>query len=295
MIVTQQRVDGILNYGGTMTVRDSAVGSNAKVARTASSPHSGAAERAQVGVVTILPLETQAVRLALDLRNERIGDLTFYRAVVDGVSVAAIMALEQGQRSAMAAYNHLVGVFDPEIAVLVGIGGGIHESVAIGDVVLATEMVYYDRRKVTPSGTPRRGETRPAPAAVGHAVNAFLTDLDPPGALTIEDPEGTSRSMAIHAGPIGSGEAVIADEDAAEIAFLASFNDKILAVDMEAGGLGQACHERSAASGRQHRWMVVRGISDRADQNKSDAPQRVAAWHAAQVLRRLLPYLENKR
>lgn len=47
------------------------------------------------------------------------------------------------------------------------------------------------------------------------------------------------------------GEAVIADADAAEIAFLASFNDKILTVDMEAGGLGQACHERSAVSGQR--------------------------------------------
>ncbi|MGW0810768.1 5'-methylthioadenosine/S-adenosylhomocysteine nucleosidase family protein [Nonomuraea sp. NPDC002799] len=293
--MSQQHVDGILNYGGTMTVRDSAVGSNAKVLRDAAVPRDRAAERAQVGVITILPLETQAMRLALGLRSERVGDLTFYRAVVNGVSVAATMALEQGQRSAMAAYANLVGVFDPEITVLAGIGGGLHESVAIGDVILATEMVYYDLRKVTPSGTPRRGQTRPVPAAVGHAVNAFLTDLDPPRRLTIADPEGTSRSLAVHAGPIGSGEAVIADEDAAEIAFLASFNDKILAVDMEAGGLGQACHERSATSRRQHRWMVVRGISDRADRNKSDAPQRVAAWHAAQVLRRLLPYVETER
>ncbi|MEU4332948.1 5'-methylthioadenosine/S-adenosylhomocysteine nucleosidase [Nonomuraea dietziae] len=293
--MTKQRVDGILNYRGTMTVRDSAVGSNAKVVRTAPSTYGEAAERTQVGVITILPLEAQAVRLALGLRSERVGDLTFYRAVVDGVSVAATMALEPGQRSAMAAYNNLVGVFDPEITVLVGIGGGFHKSVAIGDVLLSTEMVYYDLRKVTPSGTPRRGQTRPAPAAVGHAINAFLSDLGSPSRLTIEDPEGTSRSVAVHAGPIGSGEAVIADEDAAELAFLASFNDKILAVDMEAGGLGQACHERSASSGQQHRWMVVRGISDRADRNKSDPPQRVAAWHAAQVLRRILPYLENER
>ncbi|MGR6918488.1 5'-methylthioadenosine/S-adenosylhomocysteine nucleosidase family protein [[Actinomadura] parvosata] len=293
--MTEQRVDGILNYRGTMTVRDSAVGSNATVVRTTPSPGEEATERAQVGVITILPLETRAVRHALGLQRERVGDLTFYRAVVDGVSVAATMALEQGQRSAIAAYDHLTGVFDPEVTVLVGIGGGIHKSVAIGDVVLATEMVYYDLRKITPSGTDRRGQTRSAPAAVGHAVNDFLTDLGTPSRLTIEDPAGTTRPVAVHAGPIGSGEAVIADEDAGEIAFLASFNDKILAVDMEAGGLGQACHERSASSGRQHRWLVVRGISDRADRTKADAPQQVAAWHAAQVLRRLLPYLKTER
>ncbi|MEV4800493.1 5'-methylthioadenosine/S-adenosylhomocysteine nucleosidase [Nonomuraea sp. NPDC049421] len=293
--MSRLHVDGILNYGDTMTVRDSAVGSNAKVVRTAGASCDETAERTQVGVISILPLETRAVQAALGLRSERVGDLTFYRAVVDGVTVAATMALEQGQRSAMAAYANLVEAFDPEVTVLAGIGGGIHKSVAIGDVILATEMVYYDLRKVTPSGTHRRGQTRPVPAAVGHAINTFMADLDASHQLTIVDPEGTPRSSAVHAGPIGSGEAVIADEDAAEIAFLASFNDKILAVDMEAGGLGQACHERSAASGRQHRWMVIRGISDHADQHKSDTPQQVAAWHAAQVLRRLLPYLRTTR
>jgi adenosylhomocysteine nucleosidase len=95
----------------------------------------------------------------------------------------------------------------------------------------------------------------------------------------------------VHAGPIGSGEAVIADGDAEVLRFLAADNDKILAVDMEAGGLGQACHERSAESGRERRWAVVRGISDDAGAGKNEDHQRTAAWHAAVVLRELLPYL----
>lgn len=107
----------------------------------------------------------------------------------------------------------------------------------------------------------------------------------------MEDPGGTSRTMRVRNGPIGTGDAVIADRDADILRYLAEFNDKILAVDMEAGGLSQACHERSAGTERPHGWAVVRGISDDAGTGKNDDHHRVASWHAAFALRSLLPYL----
>jgi adenosylhomocysteine nucleosidase len=127
-------------------------------------------------------------------------------------------------------------------------------------------------------------------------VNRFFTDRDlftdsDSPSTRIEDPTGTVRTATVHSGPIGSGDAVIADEKAEELAYLAAFNEKILAIDTEAGALAQACHERSAGSGRQHKWAVVRGISDKADSRKHDEPQRIAAWHAATVLRTLISHL----
>ncbi|MGB8201321.1 MAG: hypothetical protein WCF33_16780 [Pseudonocardiaceae bacterium] len=44
-------------------------------------------------------------------------------------------------------------------------------------------------------------------------------------------------------------------------------------------------------SGRLQGWAVVRGISDDASQHKNDDHHRIAAWHAAVVLRRLISYL----
>lgn len=294
-----QHVDGILNERGTVNVTNSAVGPNARVDNHAplAAERTGDGQdrtRCDVGVITILPQETQAVKRVLGLRRQPIGDLGFYTGTVEGSSVVATMALSQGQRSATAAYQNLVQYYDPEIVVLTGIGGGFHKNISIGDVLIATEMVYYDLRKVTPGGTRPRGEERTAPAAVGHALNSFLTDHDPP-VLEIEDPSGTVRKMTVHTGPIGSGDAVIAHEGAEELALLASFNDKILGVDMEAGGLSQACHERSAGSGRQHQWAVVRGISDKAGSQKNDEHQRIASWHAARVLEELIPYLRTRR
>ncbi|MBC6456594.1 5'-methylthioadenosine/S-adenosylhomocysteine nucleosidase [Actinomadura sp. HBU206391] len=295
----QPKVSGILNYG-TSNVTSSAVGDRPVV--NIASQGTGDefthdrqdGERWDVGVITILPVEAQAVLLALGLREVQAGGLRFYEGEVAApgqpVKVVATRSLGQGQRSAMAAYDNLRRHYDPRVVVLAGIGGGTHPEVQLGDVVVATRVVYYDLRKLTPEGTRHRGEEREAPAEIGHAVNSFFTDHDP-AEFPTEDPGGTSRLLCMRNGPIGSGEAVIADRDAETLEYLARFNDKILAVDMEAGGLSQACHEQSAGSGKLHGWAVIRGISDKAGADKNDDYHRIASWHAAVALRKLLPYL----
>ncbi|WP_242614428.1 5'-methylthioadenosine/S-adenosylhomocysteine nucleosidase family protein [Actinomadura roseirufa] len=288
------RVNGILNTGGTMAVTNSAVGNRPTVNLGTSAEHRGGArpQHTDVGIITVLGVETNAVRLALGLQETPVGALRFYTGACGGLKIAAIRALAQGQRSAMAAYENLRRHFDPKIMVLAGIGGGIHGDVAVGDVVVATRVVYYDLRKKTPEGTHRRGEERETSAAVGHAINAFFTDHDP-AEFPVEDPGGTRRDLRMFHGPIGSGEAVVADGEADVVRYLASFNNKILALDMEAGGLSQVTHEHSADTGRLHGWVVVRGISDTADASKDDAHHRTASWHAAVALGKLIPYLKT--
>ena len=92
-------------------------------------------------------------------------------------------------------------------------------------------------------------------------------------------------------GPIGSGNAVIAGRDSKILQYLAGYNDKILAVEMEAGGLSQAHHDQPATEQRTQGWAVVRGISDKAGKDKDDDYHHAAARHAATVVRALLPYL----
>ena len=92
-------------------------------------------------------------------------------------------------------------------------------------------------------------------------------------------------------GPIGSGNAVVADRDCEILTYLARYNDKILAVDMEAGGVSQAWHDQPATAQRTQGWVVVRGISDDAGRDANDDHHHAAAQHAAIVVRELLPYL----
>ncbi|AWS41683.1 hypothetical protein [Streptosporangium sp. 'caverna'] len=286
---------GVVSYGGSTVVSQSAVGHGATVNLSADrekkTPHG---RRADVGVITVLSKEAKAIYKVLGLQRAQSGDLPFFEGTVnvrDTVTrVAAIRALSPGQRSTVMAFDHLRRHYNPAIVVLVGIGGGIHTDIEIGDVVVTPRVVYYDLRKETPDGQKRRGEEREAPAAIGHALNSFFIDYDESDSFQTTDTHGITREHRVLTGPIGSGEAVIANAESEIIRYLKAFNDKILAVDMEAGGLTQAFHEQDGPQ-TVRGWVVVRGISDDASPTKNDDYHDIAAWHAATVLRSLLPYL----
>jgi adenosylhomocysteine nucleosidase len=294
---------GVVTFGGTTNVTGSAVGDGASVniGRPASQ-HAGAASGPRgtwdIGIVTILAKEMKAVREVFELKEDeekRPGEQQrFYTGTVESpggvINVVAVRALSAGQRPMMATLGKLRSIYDPTVLVLVGIGGAIHRDVAIDDVVVATRVVYYDLRKVTPKGVLHRGEERESPAAMVHAVNSFFTDHGEPAELRAQ----STRPIRVFFGPIGSGDAVIADAEHEIRKYLASYNDKILAVDMEAGGLSQFCYETPSASGRIPGWVVIRGISDNAGPSKDDNQHDSAAINAAHTLHYMIPYIHTE-
>lgn len=294
---------GLTNFGGTTNVTGSAVGEGATLNVGSPAPQQqGPAPRSgrawDVGLVTILAEEARAVTAVLGLRDEAgVGGTHFYTGSVETrgqpARVVATRALGQGQLSAMNALANLRQRYDPAVLVLVGIAGAIHGDVAIGDVVVATRVVCYDLRKETPEGTRRRGKEHESPVPVVHAVNSFFNEHGEPARFLSDDP-GANR-FRVFAGPIGSGEAVVADGGSEIRRYLQVYNDKTLAVDMEAGGLGQFCHEHPSTSGAAQGWLVIRGISDHADSEKDDAQHDSAATNAAHTLREMVPYLRGAR
>ncbi|MEV7802195.1 hypothetical protein AB0O28_04525 [Microbispora sp. NPDC088329] len=286
---------GVVNYGGTTQISQSAIGHGARVMLSADrGKGQEQAGRADVGVITVKGNEATAVHRVLGLHRAPSGGLPFWEGEVDArgdvIRVAAIRALAQGQRSTVMAFDHLRRHYKPAVVVLTGIAGAIDPELPIGDVVVATQVVYYDLRKETPDGRRHRGEEKEAPAAVSHAVNSYFTDHGEPAHLVSTGDDGAVHDYRVHTGPIGSGDAVIADAESEIIKYLKAFNDKILAVDMEAGGLMQAFHEQDGPD-VVNGWAVIRGISDDASRRKDDAEQGHAAYRAAMVLCSLLPYL----
>lgn len=257
--------------------------------------------RADIGVITVLSEETSAVEHVLagpgPAETVAYGGIRFQqvrvRAGDRNVTVVATQAIDRGQRSAALAFSRLREFFAPAIIVLVGIAGGISHSVSLGDVIIAQDVICYDARKVTAAGETRRGHAHPVPAPVRHAINAFFADHGEPYHARIAGRAGTGRSCLVMRGPVGSGEAVIADRDAAIRGYLAAFNDQVLAVDTEAAGVAAACYETARTAGAATGWLAVRGISDHADAAKDDAWHDIASWHAAVIFRQLLPYLLN--
>ena len=254
--------------------------------------------RADVGVITVLSEETRALAAALGT----VGDVSV-RIHADGsrcheaevstggrrLKVAATQAADRGQRPAVLAFQRLQRYHAPAIVALVGIAAGVHASVLLGDVVIAQEVIYYELRKETAGRTFRRGQARPVPITVRHAINHFFSSNGEPYRASFADPDGVTRTGSVLPGPVASGEAVVADARSPIRRYIQSFNDKTLALETEAGGVAEAFHEMAGDFGSGG-WISIRGISDYADANKDDDYHDIASWHAAAVLIQLLPY-----
>ena len=300
-----ERIDnsGIVTLGGTTNlIGPTAVGDGATInitgesARKATSPEGGAGT--DVGVITIVTEEAQAVRRVLGLKPDRRNGLSFDLGTVDAgrraLTIAALQTLSQGEGSIASAFSHLRETFNPEVMVLTDIAGSINPDVHLGDVVIATRVICYDLRKETSERIIRRGQERQAPAGIGHAVNRFFADYGEPGIITSQVPGTAPGVIRVLKGPVGSGNAVIAHRDSEIVSYLLAFNDKILAIDMESDGFSQAFHDRPRAE-RPSGWLVIRGISDHADEQKNDDYHHIAACNAAAVLHELLPYLPSSQ
>jgi adenosylhomocysteine nucleosidase len=291
---------------GTIHITGSAVGDHATVTnnpapQTSGQPAADPRPAWDIGIITVLSEETRAIADMLaragtvactpaDPSGQRFRE-AHITAAGRRISVVAAQSLSPGQRPAANAFHRLSQAYSPAIVILAGIAGAIHPAVRAGDVVIAQEVIYYDLRKETPGGVLRRGQTRPVPAPTAHAINNFLADHGEPYATTIPAPDGPARSCTVWRGPIGSGEAVIADARSAIRAYLSTVNDKTLALDTEAGGVAEAFYESAGASNAPRGWLAVRGISDHADAAKDDTSHDTASRHAAAICLQLLPYL----
>jgi adenosylhomocysteine nucleosidase len=295
---------GVQNTGpGTINIDRSAVGDRATVhateePREARQP-GGTHAHAGIGIITVLSEETHAMTTALagvgslHKRVREDGSRCYETDVdVEGNSLRVVVtqAVDRGQRPMVIAFERLHRYYAPAVVVLVGIAGGIHPAIRLGDVVVVPDVIYYDLRKEAPTGTVRRGQSRSVPVAVRHAINDFFSSNGEPYRTSIADPHGVSRPCTVLPGPIGSGEAVVGAADSSIRQYIAGFNDKTLALETEAGGLAEAFYEMADVSGTSG-WLAVRGISDLADPHKDDRYHEIASWHAAVVLLQLLPYL----
>lgn len=257
--------------GAQATLNKSAVGKGATVINA--EPAGAAKPRCDIGIITVIPIETALVRQILKLPEAVDG----FSAGHGSPKIVSVQANGQGQTAASAAARRLTERYRLKALVLAGIGGGIAPGVRIGDVVVATRVVGYDLHKETPEGIQRRGQEWTAPSSVGDGVNEFFAER--------REPAGFPGFRA-RAGLVGSGSAVIAAARADARRFLRGYNDKVLVVDMESEGVAHHCHSTGGQG-----WVVVRGVSDLADEQKDDDHQIVAARNAAVVVRALIPHL----
>lgn len=223
-----------------------------------------------------------------------------------------ISGLEWGNEAARKCIAEALKRFNPSIVISVGIAGAISKDAKLGDVFYSKIIVDLTQRQKVSRKSGERAITTydpkqyEAPADIVKAIDrsrisvasnstyrqwqdgcalrnrgrlAALTKLvDGKAPSTFEIPNATN-------GQIASTNTVLADSNAVED--VKKCGRKMACVDTESAGLVQACEEAGVAA-----FMVVRGISDQADQSKAltedefeNLFRRIAVDNAVQFLK----------
>lgn len=192
------------------------------------------------------------------------GAIGAYRLVL-----MSLLGMERVQ--AANATNDAIRQWHPRYVLLVGIAGGIAEAkVKRGDVLISEQIVDYELQKLTVGGEqirwePYRADPRLLEAARHQGKNWFRL-------IQKKRPQrGTSKFII---GPVATGDKVVAIKDVLE--HYRSDWPKLIGIEMEAGGVASAAFQ----SARQPGFLMIRGVSDLADENKDDT-WRQYACHAA--------------
>ncbi|MGV3464968.1 MAG: hypothetical protein ACO1PI_10225 [Bacteroidota bacterium] len=243
--------------------------------------------RVDVGVITIVTEEMQSMLNILGkdvdddtMINGRAYYLGYLPAKTKSHSIAVTQQLEPGNLSIILAYNNLIQALNPKLVVLLGIAGSISNTATIGDVVIATKVIYYENRKEIEDKVSRSGQVFKVSANLKGTINKFFNRWGQPGIIN-----SSKNSFKIFEGPIGSGEAVIANSASEIVSWVKEFDRKALAMEMEAGGFLQAFYEGDLYDKQPELGVIViRGISDHADHKKDDNWRTLASQNAGAVL-----------
>ena len=235
-------------------------------------------------IITALPVERKAVvRHLTNARQERHSTGTEYLIGNFLSWQVCVVQVPPGNSSAALETERAMRYFDPDLAVFVGIAGGVKD-VRLGDVVAATKVYGYEggadgehfqpRPEAFLASYPLAREAQTI--ARGHEWRSRIH-----GTTSIPTPR-------VFLGPIAAGAKVIKSSQGAVAALLRETYGDTLAVEMEGEGFMRAAYSNQVDS------IVIRGISDllegKAEADKSGS-QEVASDHASAFALELLSRL----
>jgi nucleoside phosphorylase len=247
------------------------------------------AMRARAILLTALREEYQAVRDHLTDPAEELYKGTIYErgnfsACGRDWQIAISEIGPHNERAASEA-QRAIDHFNPDVALFVGVAGGIKGAV-IGDVVAASKVYGYESGKASEEFLLRPEVYRSSYSMEQRAMavarrSSWLKRIK--GSISTPAP----RALI---GPIAAGSKVVSSTRSATYKFLRMNYNDALAVEMEGLGFLSAAHLNEGVAA-----LVVRGISDLIDhKEESDSlgSQRIASRNAAAFTFEVLATLE---
>jgi nucleoside phosphorylase len=231
----------------------------------------------RVVILTAIYDETRAVLRHLGTYiTEDVSGTGFFKGRFEGWEVA-VAEVGPGNASAAAIATRALGHYKPDVALFVGVAGGVKD-VQVGDVVVATKVYGYESGKDTAGGFKPRPDLLHSAHDLEQRVRLLRQSEDWKNRL---DPAIQHQQPTVFVGPIAAGEKVVASARSAIAKLISEHYSDALAVEMEGRGFLEGVHISHPVRGG-----VVRGISDllsgKADADNAGS-QAVAADAASAV------------
>jgi nucleoside phosphorylase len=219
------------------------------------------------------------------IHHPEVDDAIYYYPLElgDADSQAVVVVLgDMGTTPSGQITEKILNTIQPQLVALVGIAGALDRDVALGDVVVASEInEFLASSKAVPRGEDFIFEYSGKHWDVSFNIKQCVTNFEFAGhrawqswhqtvstyrtGLNLPDnmPGVVHDVPKLHIGHVASGNTVGAAQGYA--VELRGIDRKFLALEMEAAGVAQAAHGRQSPID----FLVVRGISDFSDQRKA--------------------------
>lgn len=193
------------------------------------------------------------------------------------ISVVTASAPRMGMPSSAVLASKVVHQFRPRLMVMLGLCAGRAEKVNLGDVIVADPTWDWGSGKITSENDQPKFDPAPHQLDLDGSLISAMKDIaeDPVALARIKQAASgrkPSSELRVHFGPLVSGAAVVAYKPTFDA--LLEQHRGILGLDMEAYAIATA----SLGSGRPRPYsLIIKGVCDFADKQKSDDYQEYAA------------------
>ncbi len=251
-----------------------------------------------VDVAVIIALQEEFrefVQLMGQSQSVRKGSRTYYKYSVNDAKITCVATMigSMGTTQAASATADLLLNYAPKVIAVIGIAGAVSDDLKVGDVIVAKYVdAYWDNTKASDD----TGSTKYTMGGGGYTPSPDISDLVANLEFTDsrwyqERWQQLTNSARIHTGTIGSGN-VLSASTSFNRGLKEHRNREIKAVEMESSGI-LGVLERSGI-----RSIVIRGISDKADESKAKLEQDTNGENRSRAMRNatyLFRHLIEKR